>query len=280
MMRTLMLLSMALGVLLTNPAARADDALPPGLREVSIDQRLDQQLPLDLHFRDEQGKDVVLGSYFGERPVVLALAYYECPMLCTLVLNGLVSSLRGMNLEPGKDFDILTVSFDAREKPELAAAKKKTYLENYRREGAAEAWHFLTGEQPAIDRLTEAVGFRYKFQQDTGQFAHAAAIMVLTPGGRLARYLYGVEYAPRDLRLALVEAGRGKIGTAVDQLLLFCYQYDASMGRYTPMVFGVVRVAGLLTVLALATFILVMRRRERHALPHGALRTVAHGRQP
>lgn len=244
---------------------RAEESVPAALREVAYEQRLDQAVPLDLTFRDEAGKDVRLGEYFGTRPVILSLVYYECPMLCTLVLNGMVSALRAMNLEPGKDFDIVTVSFDPREKPELAAAKKKRYLEEYKREKAPTAWHFLTGDEEQIRKLTESVGFQYKFDPKSGQFAHAAGIVVLTPNGVISRYFYGVEYTPRDLRLGLVEAGQGKIGTPVDQLMLFCFQYDASMGRYTPMIMNIVRFGGAVTVIGLLVLIFTLRRRNPRA---------------
>jgi protein SCO1/2 len=238
------------------------DSRPPALREVGIDQRLDAQVPLDLLFRDEEGRERPLGSYFGEKPVVLALAYYECPMLCTLVLNGLVRALRAISLDLGDDFEVVTVSFDPRETPALAAAKKKNYLEQYGRDGTS-AWHFLTGEGPAIERLAQSVGFRFTWVPDENQFAHAAAIMVLTPQGRVARYFYGVEYPPRDLRLGLVEAAAGTIGTAVDQLLLYCYRYDPVTGKYGAVAMRLMRLGGVLTVLALGSFILISRRRER-----------------
>lgn len=245
--------------------ARADSVPPPALGGVGIEQRLDEQVPLDLEFRDETGKPVRLGELFRGRPVILALAYYECPMLCTLVLNGLTSALRALPFDTGAQFDVLTVSFDPRETAALAAAKKETYLADYRRPGAAEGWHFLTGDEAAIRALTQAVGFRYTFDPESGEFAHAAGIMVLTPAGRIARYFYGVEFAPRDLRLALVEAADGRIGSPVDQLLLYCYRYDPSTGRYSAAVMNIVRLAGAATVLGLGSFMLAMWRRERSA---------------
>ncbi len=189
-------------------------------KEIGIDQRLDEQLPLALPFRDEAGRTVALGDYFGKRPVMLALVYYNCPMLCTLVLNGLVGALNVMSLEAGRDFDVVAVSFDTRETPAMAAAKKKAYLSRYKHPAAAAGWHFLTGDAASVEALTKAAGFRYRYDEDLEQFAHASAIMVATPEGRLARYFYGIEYAPRDLRLGLVEASAGKIGTPVDQILL------------------------------------------------------------
>lgn len=244
-------------------ALAAQTALPPPLRDVGIDQRLNARIPLELGFRDESGAPVALRSYFGRRPVVLALVYYECPMLCTMVLNGLLKSLRAINLDAGRDFEVVTVSFDPGETPELAAAKKQSYVERYGRPTGAAGWHFLTGEEEAIRKLTQAVGFRYKYDPATNQFAHASAIMVLTPDGRLARYLYGIEYAPRDLRLALVEASAGKIGTPVDQVLLYCFHYDPATGRYSLLIMNIIRAAGVATVLALGLFMVVMFRRDR-----------------
>jgi len=235
----------------------------PILRQVGIDQKLNAQIPLDLVFRDEQGRAVPLREYFGEKPVILALVYYECPMLCTLILNGVLRSLRALPLTVGKEFTVLTVSFDPREGPELAAAKKRAYVRSYGRPEAEGGWHFLTGEEAAIRRLTEAVGFRYAFDPETGQFAHASGIMVLTPQGRIARYFYGIEYAPRDLRFGLIEAAQGRIGSPVDQLLLYCYHYDPKTGKYSLLVMNVLRLAGAATVLALGGFILVMLRRDR-----------------
>ena len=240
-------------------------AIPKPLREIGFDQNLNQAIPLDIWFTDEQGRSVGLGDYFGARPVVLVFVYYDCPMLCTTVLNSLTSTLRMLSLDPGKDFEIVTVSFDPREKPALAAAKKASYLERYKRAGAAEGWHFLTGEQASIDRLTKAAGFRYVWDADLKQFAHPTGITVLTPQGRLSRYLFGVEYGPRDLRFALIDASAGKVGTPVDQVLLYCYHYDPETGRYGLVVMRVIRLAGAATVLALGTFIVVMIRKEKHA---------------
>ncbi len=245
----------------------ASSAVPAPLREIGFDQNLDQRVPLDTTFRDEAGATVRLGDYFGKRPVVLVFAYYDCPMLCTLVVNGLSSALGVLSLDPGKDFEIVTVSFNPRDRPAAAAAKKAGYLERYKRPGAAEGWHFLTGDQPSIDRLTKAAGFRYAWDADTRQFAHPSGVIVLTPDGRLARYLFGVEYGPRDLRFAIVEASAGKVGSPVDSLLLYCYHYDPMTGRYGLAIMRAMRLAGAATVLALGTFILVMVRRERHSAP-------------
>jgi len=241
----------------------ASSALPQALREIGFDQNLDQLVPLDTSFRDETGAVVRLGDYFGSRPVVLVFAYYDCPMLCTMVINGLASALDVLSLEPGKDFEIVTVSFNPRDTPAAAAAKKAGYIQRYKRPGAAGSWHFLTGDQPSIDRLTRAAGFRYAWDAETKQFAHPSGVIVLTPEGRLARYLFGIEYGPRDLRFALVEASAGRVGSAVDTLLLYCYHYDPINGRYGLVIMRLIRLAGAATVLALGTFILVMVRKER-----------------
>jgi protein SCO1/2 len=247
-----------------SPAPPAGET-PKILRDIGFDQRLGDQVPLDATFRDESGRTVKLGDYFGKRPVVLALAYYDCPMLCTVTLNGLASALDVLAFDPGRDFEIVTVSFEPKETPELAAAKKAVYLRRYRRPGAAAAWHFLTGDAAQIHRLTEAVGFRYAWDEPTKQYAHASGIMVLTSDGRLARYLYGVEYAPKDLRFAIVEASQGKILSPVDRLLLYCYHYDPTRGRYGTTIMAVLRVAGILTVAGLGTLMIVLRCREASA---------------
>ena len=237
--------------------------IPKALREIGFDQRLDEQLPLDTPLRDEQGRAVELGEYFGKRPVVLVFAYYDCPMLCTLAINGLSSALKVLSLEPGADFEIVTVSIDPHDTPAAAAIKKAGYLERYKRAGAANGWHFLTGDQPSIDRLTKAAGFRYAWDPETKQFAHPTGIIVLTPDGRMARYLFGIEYGPRDLRLAIVEASDGKVGSPADALLLYCYHYDPMTGRYGVAIMRGMRIAGAATALALGGFIVVMLRRER-----------------
>jgi protein SCO1/2 len=239
-------------------------ALPRALREIGFDQNIDQRVPLDTTFRDEAGRTVRLGDFFGTRPVVLVFAYYDCPMLCTLVINGLSSALGVMSLNPGKDFEIVTVSFNPRDTPASATAKKASYLERYRRPGAAEGWHFLTGDQADIVRLTKAAGFRYVWDEETKQFAHPSGVIVLTPDGRLSKYLFGIEYGPRDLRLAIVEASNGKVGTPVDSLLLYCYHYDPMTGRYGLAIMRAIRMAGAATVFAIGAFIIVMVRRERN----------------
>ncbi len=233
------------------------------IQQVAFEQRINQPLPLELVFRDEAGRTVALGDYFGRRPVVLALVYYECPMLCTYVLDGLVRGLKPLSFNPGQDFDVVVVSFNPKETPELAAAKKENYVRLYGRPGTMGGWHFLTGEAEAIRALTEAVGFRYLYDAETQQYAHASGVVVLTPQGKLFRYFYGIDYAPRDLRLALVEASSGKLGTVTDQLLLFCYHYDPTTGKYGLLIMRVLQAMGLATVLALGTFMVTMFRRER-----------------
>ena len=247
--------------------------LPHSLERVGFDQRLGEQVPLDLSLVDEAGRQVKLGEFFREKPVILVLAYYRCPMLCTLVLNGLVQGLLDVDFDAGSDFQVVVVSFDVRETPTLAAAKKQSYVSRYGRPGAMSGWHFLTGPSESIQRLTEAVGFRYSYDAATDQFAHASGIMMLTPGGKLARYFYDVRYSGRDLRLGLVEAGAGTIGSPVDQILLFCFHYDPTEGKYGPAVMRFVRIGGVLTVLGICTFVGFLRRRER-AVPRGALSRV------
>jgi protein SCO1/2 len=240
----------------TNPGvAWADSSLSAPVRDVGIDQRLNEQVPLDLSFRDERGHIVRLSDFCDGKPIILVLAYYRCPMLCTQVLNGLVDGLRGVPFGAGAQFHVVIVSFDPREGPELAAAKKASYIESYGRPGAESGWHFLTGEQDAIDRLTQAVGFRYVYDPKQDQFAHASGIVVLTPSGKIARYFYGIRFPARDLRLALVEASEGKVGSPVDQILLLCYHYDPASGKYTPAVMGLVRAAGAFTLLLLGAFL-------------------------
>jgi protein SCO1/2 len=243
----------------------APTGLPAALKEVGIDQKLNQQLPLDAVFEDENGAEVKLGSYFGKRPIVLSLVYFDCPMLCTQILNGMVASFKTLSLKPGEDFDIVSVSFDPRETPALAAAKKKVYV-NYlpesKRAGATSGWHFLTGDEANIRRVTEAVGFRYRWDPSSNQFAHASAIYVATPEGKLSHYFYGIEYAPRDVRLGLVEASQNKIGSAVDRLMLYCYHYDPETGKYGAVVMNMVRAGGLVTLVAIGLMFVIMRKRN------------------
>ena len=256
-------------VLLSTLSANAQDLLnmkgvdrPAPLKHVGIDQKLDAQVPLDLQFKDETGKAVKLGDYFGKRPVVLAPVYYECPMLCTQILNGLVRSLKAVTFDPGQEFEVVVFSFDARDTPTLAAAKKAAYLKRYDRPGTAAGWHFLTGDLESIKALTAAIGFRYVWDAHTNQFAHASGVMVLTPQGRVSKYYYGIEYASKDVRLGLIEAAQNKIGTPVDQLLLFCFHWDASTGKYTATAMNLLRVAAGATILLLGGFVIIMLRRD------------------
>jgi len=255
-----------------SPYERQDASQPPAnrlpalLMDVGIDQKLGTTIPLDLPFKDEQGRTVMLRDYFGKRPVILTLVYYECPMLCTQVLNGLASAIGVLRFNVGQEFDIVTVSFNPRETPELARAKKTSYLDRYKREGAANGWHFLTGTQHSIESLTGKVGFRYAYNQSVDQYAHASGIMVLTPDGKLSRYFFGIEYAPRDVQLALIEASDRRIGSLIDQLPLFCFHYDPTQARYTFTIMRLVRGAGLVTVVAIVAGIVVLRRRERRPL--------------
>ena len=235
---------------------------PDILRTVGFDQRLGAQVPLDLTFRDETGSSVKLGDYLGDKPVLLVPAYYECPMLCTIVLNGVASALRALPFDVGKEFRVVTFSFNPHETSELAAAKKTTYIEDYRRPGAAAGWHFLVGDEPSVAALTQAIGFRYAWDEGSKQYAHASGIVVLTPGGRISHYFFGVEFAPRDLRLALVEASGERIGSLVDQLLLFCFHYDPATGRYSRVALNAVRAGGVLTLAALVGFVVLMLRRD------------------
>jgi protein SCO1/2 len=244
--------------------------LPTALRDVRIEQKLDQQLPLDLVFRDEAGQQVKLGQYFGKKPVVFALVYYDCPMLCTQVLNGMVTSFRVLPFQIGNEYDVVTVSFDPRETSALAASKKKVYV-NYlperMRSGAEGGWHFLTGDPENIAQLTGAVGFHYRYDEATKQFAHASAIMLTTPQGRLSRYYYGIDYPARDLRLGLIESSANKIGSPVDQLLLYCYHYDPATGKYGAAVMKIMRIAGVLTMLGIVAMLLLLKGRNTKVMP-------------
>lgn len=249
--------------------ARADDATasqrPQILRDVGIDQNLNQQIPLDLTFRDETGKTVQLRQYFGKKPVVLSLVYFGCPMLCTMVEDGLLQSLKQISFSAGEQFEVLTVSFDPHDTAEIAAAKKELYVGLYGRPRSAEGWHFLTGDESSIRALTKAAGFRYAYDPQSGQFAHATAIMVLTPQGKLARYFYGIQYPPGALRLSLVEASREKIGSPVDAILLFCCAYNPATGKYGLLVSRLLMIAGGLTVLTIGGLVLMLSRTHQHA---------------
>jgi protein SCO1/2 len=266
----------------TVPAQVAEPV--PELEGIDVIEHLDAKLPLDLELVDESGNAVKLGDYFSdERPVLLTLAYYRCPMLCGLVLSGVVESLSGVDLEPGRDFEILTVSIDPTDTPEKAAAKKQTTLGRYERDGASEGWHFLTGREENVRRLADTLGFGYRWVEERDEFAHPAVVFVATPDGRVARYLYGVQYDPRTMRLSLVEASEGKIGSSLDRFLLYCYHYDPEAGRYSPVAMNVMRVGGGLTLAVLAATLYLLwrrdlrrRRRASHPSPpfvHGASAT-------
>lgn len=235
---------------------------PSALTNVTIEQRLNSQLPLDATFRDEYGQTIQLSKYFGKRPVVLALVYYECPMLCTQILNGMVRAAKVLTFTPGKDYDVVAISFDAREGPKEALAKKAIYMKDYGHPETANGWHFLTGGPESIKRVTDAVGFHYKWDVYTATFAHASAIYVLTPQGKLSKYFYGIEYSPKDMRFGLVEASQNRIGNAVDQILLFCYHFDPTSAKYTFIAMDLLRAAGAATVLMLGGFVFIMLRRD------------------
>ena len=251
----------------------ATTGLPETLKTVGIEQKLGDKLPLGAEVKDEDGKTVKLGTYFNTgRPVILALVYYECPMLCNQVLNGLTGSLKGMSLDAGEDFDVVAISFDAREndKPDLAKNKKASYVERYGRPGTEKGWHFLTGTQEAIDQVTSAAGFSYKWDEKSSQFAHAAGIMIATPDGRLSRYFYGIDYSPKDLKFGIMESSSERIGNAAEQMLLYCYHYDPATGKYGLAILRVMRVGGVVTVLGLGAMIFVFWRRNKRKTVDGA----------
>lgn len=258
-----LLIVTAIALLIANPSAHAGQFVPKGLEGVGFDQRLNEQVPLELEFADETGRPIRLGDYFASRPAVLVLAYYQCPMLCTQVLNNLVLALKQVSFTPGRDFDVVIVSFDAREKPDIAAAKKRAYTRHYDRPGSEEGWHFLTGRSDAIESLSKAVGFRFVYDPKRDQFAHASGIMLLAPGGKIARYFYDVNYRPRDLRLGLVEASAGKIGSPVDQVMLYCFHYDPAAGKYGAAIMNLVRLGGVLTMIVLGVFLTILFRHDR-----------------
>ncbi len=246
-------------------AGLPSDQMPGALQNVGFEQRLDAMLPLDLTFRNEDGREVALGEYFGKRPVLLAFVYYECPMLCSQVLNGITSALMALDERAGREFDVVAVSFDPREQPPMAAAKKKSYLDRYNRANAERGWHFLTGSEASIAALTEAAGFKFAWDEQTQQYAHASGFVIATPEGRLSRYFFGIEYAPRDLKFALMESSAGRIGSLVDQVLLYCYHYDPETGSYSFVAMRAVRLGGAVTLLALVGFVVVALRREQRA---------------
>jgi protein SCO1/2 len=243
-------------------AGRPSTTVPEQLKDITFEQRLGTALPLDARFRDEAGREVTLGDYFGQRPVVLAFVYYSCPMLCTQVLNGVSSAVKAMPFTPGRDFDVVYVSFDPRDTPRIASDKKQAQLEDYRQTATASGWHYLTGDAASIRRVTSAAGFSYRWDAPSGQFAHVSGVLVATPDGRLSRYFYGVEYSPKELRMAIVESSEGRVGSLVDRLLLYCYHYDPATGRYGAIAMNVVRLGGVVTVALLGGFIWFMRRRE------------------
>lgn len=260
MPRWLMLLAVAF--FLPVEACRADElSLPPTLRKVAFEQRLGAQLPLDVAFKDESGRDVMVGDYCRRgKPIILVFGYFRCPMLCTEVANGLVRAMLDLELTVGADYDVITISFDPRDTPDMAAAKKKTYLERYGRQGAEAGWHFLTGSKEAIERVTGAAGFRFVYDAKYDQFAHASGLIVLTPQGKIARYFYDIHFRPRDLRLGLVEASGNQIGSPVDQVLLFCFHYDPTEGRYGVAVMNLVRLGGVLTLAGIGLLVFWLRR--------------------
>ena len=243
--------------------ANLKPALPGALKGVGIDQQLDSQVPLNITLKDEAGRDVLLSSFFHPgKPVIIAPVYYRCPMLCTQILTGLESSLKAVSFDPGKDFEVVAVSFDPKDTPELAASKKQMYLRRYNRPNTANGWHFLTGEEKNVRQLTDALGYHYRYDPKTDQYAHASGIMILTPDGHVSRYFYGVEYAPRDIRLGLVEASKNKIGSPVDAILLFCYHYDPTTGKYGAVALNLLRVSAALFAIVGGLFLVVALRRD------------------
>ena len=234
---------------------------PPGLKNVGIRQNLNEQIPADLQFTDDLGRTVKLGDYFGKKPLILNLVYFTCPMLCGEELAGLESTLRVLKFDVGKEFDVITVSFDPKDTLEAAAKKKEQILHRYKRPGAEQGWHFLVGRQDSITAIAKAAGFEYEYDAKTGQFAHSTAIMVLTPQGKIAQYYYGIDYPPKDLRLGLVDASQNKIGNLADELLLYCYHYDPEKGKYSATIMRILRIMGVATLLCLGTLFFVMTRR-------------------
>lgn len=259
---TAALSAQASGDMRSSEDLRRQNTRPSVLEKVGIEQRLGHTVPLETRFRDELGREVRLGDYFHKRPVLLALVYYDCPMLCTQVLNGLTSALGVLKFNAGHEFDVIAVSFDPRETPQLASAKKQVYLNRYKRQGADQGWHFLTGSQESITALTQATGFHYVWDEKTSQFAHGSAVMLLTPEGKLAQYYYGIEYSPKDMRLGMIEASNEKIGNVVDQVILYCFHYDPTTGKYGAVAMNLIRAGGVLTVLLLGTFMAVNFRRD------------------
>lgn len=250
-------------ICLTSITGAAQESQQQIAARAGLEQKLDAQVPLDTVFRDEHGRTVPLRSFFHGKPMILALAYYECPNLCTLVLNGVLQTAQELRFDAGKEYEIVVLSFDSRELPALAAAKKQIYVQRYGRAGAADGWHFLTGEQSAIAQIAERVGYRFAYDEATRQFAHPSAIMILTPTGKIARYFPGIEYPPRDVRLALLEASQERVGSLADRLFLLCFHYNPATGKYGLLIGHVIQAAGIGTATALAAYILLMLRRER-----------------
>jgi protein SCO1/2 len=249
-----------------DPSVTVTTGLPDALKTVGIDQKLGAQMPLDVELKDEDGKPVKLGDYFSSgRPVIVAFVYYECPMLCNQVLNGLTGSLKGISFDAGREFDVVAISFDAREndKPDLARNKKASYLERYSRPGTDKGWHFLTGTQDSIDKVTSAAGFSYKWDEKSGQFAHAAGVMVATPDGKLSRYFYGIDYSPKDLKFGLMESAEDKVENPAEKLLLYCYHYDPATGKYGLAILRVIRLGGVLTLIGMGAMGFAFWRRNK-----------------
>ncbi len=249
-----------------DPNVTTGNGIPKALDNVGIEQKLDTQIPFDAVFKNEDGQEVRIGEYFGKgRPIILALVYYECPMLCNEVLNGLTGSLKGISYDAGKEFDVVAISFDAREneKPDLAKNKKTSYVERYNRPETANGWHFLTGKQSEIDKITKAVGFNYRFDEASNQFAHAGGIMMITPEGKIARYFYGINYAPKDLKFGIMESSENKIGNPAEQLYLYCFHYDPSTGKYGLAILNVLRLAGIATLFGIGAMMFVFWRRSK-----------------
>ncbi|CAN5519249.1 SCO family protein [soil metagenome] len=247
-------------------AAGSTTGMPDALKTIGIDQKLGAQLPLDTEFKDEDGKAVKLGDYFNtKRPVIVAFVYYECPMLCNQVLNGLTGSLKGISFDAGKDFDVLAISFDAREndKPDLAKNKKASYIERYGRVGSEKGWHFLTGTEDSIQKVTSAAGFNFKWDEKSSQFAHAAGVMIANPDGKLSRYYYGIDYSPKDIKFGLMDSAENKVGSTAEQLILYCFHYDPATGKYGLAILNVMRLGGIATLLGLGTMALVFWRRNK-----------------
>ena len=251
----------------------APAAMPPVLQNVGFEPPLNGQVPLHLHFRDETGRDVQLREFFGQKPVVLAFVYYSCPMLCDEIQRGIVGSLRMLSFNPGRDYEVVFISFDPHDTTEMAAEKKKAALDRFRRPETLSGWHFLTGSEESIEAATRAANFRFRYDAKSKLFAHASGVMILTVDGRISRYFYGVEYPGRDMRLGLVDASAGRIGTPIDHVLLFCYHYDPSSAKYSASILRIIRLGGILTILSLVGGIWISRRRElraRHSNLQGA----------